>query len=306
MKIDAFIEALEAQTQSKETLRAYRQDLERFEAFLSKKGLRSNQVKPQILSEYISYLRSNHGRIIGVALSPATIDRRLSVVKRYYDWVNENSRNSVRNPVLHVRRPKVRNQMPRAVNDCDLAKLVEGTIVTRDRAIILLFIYSGLRLSELHQLNKDTLVLRRRQKPDGSYDYYGTGEVIGKGGKRRQFIVGPKAMATLGKYIAADRREDPFPALFISSRNTRLSCRAIQQIIGKWCKRLGLDAYHVHQLRHSFATRNVNAGMSPAVLQELMGHSSLDVTQRYFKVHQERIAQEYHAAMEYIAQILNT
>jgi site-specific recombinase XerD len=59
---------------------------------------------------------------------------------------------------------------------------------------------------------------------------------------------------------------------------------------------------HVHQLRHSFATRNVNAGMSAVVLQELMGHSNLSTTQRYFHIKPDRWSREYFAAMEFIRQ----
>jgi site-specific recombinase XerD len=302
MKISEFIESLSTQTQSKNTLRAYRQDLERFAAFLRGKGLRVSQVKPSTITEYLSYLGEHRGRTAGDTLSPATTCRRLAVISRYYEWINDNSDEPIRNPVARVRRPKVRNQLPRAVDDSVLATLVNGIPDARDKALVLLFVYSGLRLSELQQLNKDTIALRRRRMPDGSSEYYGTGEVVGKGGKRRRFMAGPKAMEVLAQYIAANRTEDDLPPLFLSSRKGRLSCRAIQQIAGKWCSRLGIDHIHIHQLRHSFATRNVNAGMSSIVLRELMGHESLTTTQRYFHIRKERLAREYHAAMEFVRQ----
>ena len=300
MKIQAFMDALRVQTQSKETLRAYRQDIQRFEAFLIEKGLRANQVNPATIVDYIGHMNEHQGRTAGNTLSAATISRRLAVVSRYYEWLVEDSGRAARNPVDRVRRPKVHNDSPKAVDDAVLVKLVDGISDLRDKAIVLLFLYSGLRLSELAQLNKDSFTLRRRKVPDGPGEFYGTAEVIGKGAKRRQFLVGPKAMEALAKYVAAERNDDGFPALFLSSRKTRLSCRAIQQVVDKWCRRIGLKHLHVHQLRHSFATRNVNAGMSSAVLRDLMGHSNLATTQRYFSIRPERLAREYYAAMEFV------
>jgi site-specific recombinase XerD len=302
MKIDEFIDSLENQTSSQATLRAYRQDLRRFEAFLKGKGLRVNQVKPSTINEFVSHLRETQGRTKGSSLAQSSIARRLAVLSRYYEWRRENSDGDISNPVARVRRPKVRNEQPRAVSEADLVTLLDGITDLRDKALVLLFLYSGLRLSELQQLNKDSITIRRRGTPDGSIQFYGTGEVVGKGGKRRQFLAGPKAILAMSDYLAAERMNDNLPALFLSSRKARLSCRAIQQIVDKWCKRLGLDHVHVHQFRHSFATRNVNAGMSSAVLQQLMGHASLTTTQRYFAIRQERLATEYHAAMELLRQ----
>jgi site-specific recombinase XerC len=300
MKINSFMETLSTQTTSKETLRAYRQELIRFETFQNEKGLDDTQVKQSTITEYLRHREDGKGRTATGALAPATVARILSVVTAYFDFLQGDSDVAVRNPVDGVRRPKVRNQKPRDVDDSILAKLVNGIADVRDRAIVLLFVYSGLRLSELGQLDKTTIILKGKKQPDGSVQYFGFGEVIGKGKKRRSFVVGPKAMQAVRTYIAQQRMKDELPALFLSSRKTRLSSRAIQQIVSKWCTRLKLSHVHVHQLRHSFATRNVNAGMSAAVLQELMGHASLNTTQRYFHLKPERLSREYFAVMEYV------
>jgi site-specific recombinase XerC len=226
----------------------------------------------------------------------------LAVVSSYYEWLQRDSDEVVRNPVARVKRPKVQNALHRAVDDSILGTLVDGITDPRDRAIVLLFIYSGLRLTELRMLDKETMRVSRRQLPDGTYEPYGIGQVVGKGSKPRSFIVGPKAVQAVGVYLARHRAPDNYAALFLSSRKQRISCRAIQQIVDKWCIRLGLSHVHVHQLRHSFATRNVNAGMSAAVLQELMGHASLTTTQRYFQIKGERISREYFSVMEFVRQ----
>jgi site-specific recombinase XerD len=302
MKIDSFIESLSSQTKSTETLRAYRQDLNRFQAFLKEKGLRTNQVKQSTIADYIRHLEDTKGRTVSDGLAPATIARQLTVISAYYEWLRGDSDVAVRNPVERFRRPKVRNEKPRDVDDSILAKLVDGIADLRDRAIVLLFVYTGLRLSELGQLDKTTITLTKKKLPDGSLQYFGSGEVVGKGSKKRTFLVGPKAMQAVAAYIAQQRMNDDLPALFLSSRKTRLSSRAIQQIVDKWCTRLNLSHVHVHQFRHSFATRSVNSGMSAAVLQELMGHASLNTTQRYFHMKPERLSREYFSVMEYVRQ----
>lgn len=298
MNIDSFLDSLTTQSRSAETQRAYRQDLERFEAFLKMKRLRVTQVKPSVITEFLKDMEVTAGR----PLSAATTSRRLSVLSAYYEFLSANSEGKIANPVQKIKRSKVQNNEPRAVDDDTLAKLVDGITDKRDKAIVLLFLYSGLRLSELRQLNTNTITTRKRIRPEGTIEFYGIGEVIGKGNKRRKFLVGPSALQALGDYIRESRIKDSSPALFLSERRKRLSARAIQQILDKWCNRLAVDHIHPHQLRHSFATRNVNAGMSAAVLQELMGHASLITTQRYYRVKPERLAREYNAVMEFVRQ----
>ncbi len=298
MNIDGFLTSLKTQTGSVETLRAYRQDLEKFEAFLRTKGMRVTQVKPSTVNEYIQHLADQRGQ----ALAPATVARRLAVLSSFYDFLGANTDGKISNPVKSVKRPRVDNDLPRAIEDNVLVTLINGITDVRDKAIVLLFLYSGLRLSELRQLNKDTIVPRKRKAPDGTVQYFGTGQVIGKGRKQRKFMVGPAALEALGEYIRTCRASDNHPALFLSAHHKRISCRNIQDVLDRWCKRLGLPHAHIHQLRHSYATRNVNAGMSAAVLQELMGHSTQNTMQRYFRVKPDRLSREYFATMEFIRQ----
>ncbi len=301
MDINGFLESLD--TKSTETLRSYRQDIEKYQAFLLMMGIHVTQAKASTIREFIRYRSEHHGRTVSGAPAPATVSRWLAVVSAYYKFLGEDSDENVPNPVNKVKRPKVENAfVHRDVEDQTLATLVEGITDLRDLAMVQLFLYSGLRLKELRGLNKDSIAIRRCRVADGSFQFFGFGEVVGKGGKLREFRVGPKAIGALAKYLAAYRKNDADPALFRSSRKQRVSCRTIQQVVDKWCKRLGVDHVHVHQLRHSFATRNVNAGMSDTVLQMLLGHASLNTTQRYFHMKEERITREFFSVMEYLSQ----
>ena len=300
MQIDLFMQALGAQTTSKETLRAYRQDLMRFEEFLTTSAITVADVRSTTMSSYVTYLNLKKSQATGSPLAPATIGRRLAVVSEYFEWLQRDSDDPVRNPVKLVRRPKVQNIEIRSVEDDILETLVSGISSKRDKAIVLLFIYSGFRLAELRSLDKTTINARRFETRPGHFEYFGEGAVVGKGGKQRTFRVGPKALNAVASYITAERSHDNHAALFLSSRDERLSSRAIQHVINTWCTKLGVPHIHPHQLRHSFATRSINGGMSSTVLQELMGHASLSTTQRYFHMKDERISREYFAAMEFV------
>jgi site-specific recombinase XerC len=262
------------------------------------KGLRVTQAKSTTISDFVAHIAAKRGS----PLAPATVARRLAVLSEFYEFLAMDSNGKIKNPVRRVKRPTVNNDLPRAVEDQVLARLVQGITNKRDKAIVMLFLYTGLRLSELRQLNKATIVTRKQVSPDGTIQYFATGEVLGKGRKRRQFLVGPTALEALREYIKAYRATDNNPALFLSQRHQRISSRAIQATVDKWCKKLEIPHIHVHRLRHSYATRNVNSGMSAAVLQQLLGHSTLSSTQRYFRVQPDRLSREYFSVMEYVRQ----
>jgi site-specific recombinase XerC len=100
--------------------------------------------------------------------------------------------------------------------------------------------------------------------PDGSTRILGYGEITGKGNKRRSFLISEQAVNSVVEYLK-QRGPDDNPALFTSSRHKRLSRRNIQDILYRWCHRLQLNRAHIHQLRHTFATRMANAGMSSTI-----------------------------------------
>jgi integrase/recombinase XerC len=299
MLVEEFTQSLSMQTQSQETLRAYRQDLLRFRAYLAQISVAIEDVKPSTLEAFISHLEAQKKATTGTGLAPATVVRRLAVLTQYFDWLQRQSNEPIRNPARLVRRPKVQNVEIRSVDDQRLEALISGITRHRDTAIVLLFVYSGFRLSELRSLDKDTITARRVRMPDGTFEYFGEGEVLGKGNKRRPFRVGPRALQAIGAYLA-NRSGDSNPALFLSARKERISSRAIQHVLHGWCKTVGVAHIHPHQLRHSFATRSINGGMSSTVLQELMGHANLSTTQRYFHMKDDRISREYFSVMEYV------
>ena len=187
----------------------------------------------------------------------------------------------------------------KAIDDISIDALAKGISNIRDRALFLLTLSSGLRLSEVQQLGITSITQETETGQDGASFTYGTGLVVGKGSKQRRFYFDQAAIAAITDYLLT--RTDGCSALFISERKQRMSHRAIQFAISTWARPLGIGHIHFHQIRHSFATRLANANISAVVLKELMGHSKFETTTRYFRLSEQTKSRQYHAAMEFVS-----
>jgi site-specific recombinase XerD len=297
MDIKGFLDYLLARGCSSNTLAAYAGDLAQFETFLKERKLRCTSVKPKLVQEYVNLI-SRPDPAAGTKLAPATVWRRLASLSTFYEWLRIQRDGKQHNPVKAVARPRLRRGSPKAIDETQLGILLEQVTDLSDKAIFSLLVASGLRLSELYQLNRDTITVERKQLPDGQTRVLGVGVVVGKGDKERTFLIDSRTLEIVVQYLRS--RRDSCPALFVSNRRQRLSRREIQHIFKKWCRRLNLPDYHVHQTRHSYAQVLASAGIPSIVLKELMGHASFDTTQGYFRIKRQRLATEYFAAMELV------
>ncbi len=161
----------------------------------------------------------------------------------------------------------------------------------RDAAILETLFSTGLRVSELCNLNKEKINLE-------------TGElsVKGKRGKIRTVFLSEKAREMLKKYL--EKRKDIDPALFVNARKTsttdqlRLTPRSVQRIVQKWAIAAGITKQITpHTLRHSFATDLLANGADLRSVQALLGHANISTTQIYTHItdqHLKKIHQQYH------------
>jgi site-specific recombinase XerD len=155
----------------------------------------------------------------------------------------------------------------------------------RDRAILELLFSSGIRVSELTNLDREHLDLKR-----------GEFQVHGKGDKIRLVFISPQARDCLTEYL--HRRRDVVSALFITHQAhhepTRLTPRSIQRIVKYYAKKAGLvKDVHPHTLRHSFATDLLRNGADIRSVQTLLGHASITTTQLYTHITNQRLKQTF-------------
>jgi integrase/recombinase XerC len=177
------------------------------------------------------------------------------------------------------------SEIDRLLNMPDLAK-PEGL---RDRALIELLYASGLRVSELWQLNLENIDQESREI-----------RVVGKGSKERITLMGLPAVVALQNYLSRARPEllkNRFnQAIFLNKQGQRLSMRGIQKMLKHHSLAAGiLKDVHPHILRHTFATHLLNGGADLRVVQELLGHADLSSTQIYTHVTQQQARKVYLA-----------
>lgn len=170
----------------------------------------------------------------------------------------------------------------------------------RDRAIILLFLNSGLRVSELCQLNLESMKLHRENT---------TLSVLGKGKKNRTLHLNDQTFDAISRYL--DIRPQKVPkehkhALFLNRDHTRISRKAVYEIVKKYARIANIDETTVrklspHKLRHTFATLVLQNGANIKVVQELLGHENISTTNIY--VH--AVDREKEAAIQSLSQLFS-
>ncbi len=191
-----------------------------------------------------------------------------------------------------IKAPKIERKLPRVVTLNEIETLLDKDCVkkndVRDSAVIELLFSSGLRVSELVNLNLDDLDLQRKEV-----------RVLGKGNKERIVPVGSKALDALISYLKVrDEFKPKDEALFLNKFGTRITTRAIEQNLSKRAKDTGVRGGGIspHKLRHSFATELLGNGANLREVQEMLGHSSLASTQVYTHINYEKMKEIYKNA----------
>lgn len=260
----------------------YRRDLHLFVGYCTRSDV------PQWARVDSQHVRSFAAAEFRRGQSPRTIQRRLSALRSFFNFL---LREGVlrANPASDVQAPKAKKRLP-ATLDADLmARLLSFRAAehlgVRDKAIMELFYSSGLRLSELTDLDLADLDLPDR-----------TVRVTGKGSKTRVLPVGRFAVDALSAWLReratiADVGEQ---AVFVAQSGRRISVRAVQVRVGTWAKRQGLGMHvHPHMFRHSFASHLLESSQDLRGVQELLGHSNIATTQVYTHLDFQHLAKIY-------------
>jgi integrase/recombinase XerC len=273
---------------SAETLRAYAQDLSRFEDYCVNNGRDPVNAESGDVRGFIgeASLRGN---------AAVSINRALSSIRGFYRWL---MRLNIRldDPAAALRNLKTPRSLPVFLWEEEMAEFAElpeekkMLWPLRDKALILVMYSAGLRVSEAASLSLNDL----------ERDLRGA-RVIGKGNRERRVFFSEEAREALADWLPARQSripaERPTDRLFVNRRGGPISTGGLRWIIARYAERSGLQKnVHPHALRHSFATHLVNAGCDVRVVQELLGHASLSTTQRYTHVDIEGLKRVYSEA----------
>jgi integrase/recombinase XerC len=270
------------------TLSGYKCDLTQFSQWLVEKDIAgiTNIVEADSLS-IRNWIATLHRQGIG----GKTLQRKLSSLRSFYQFLIR-KRLLKNNPAVDIHAPKSARTLPKTLDADTLTQLLEikddDILAVRDRAIMELFYSSGLRLSELVNLDTESIDLQEKSL-----------RAIGKGNKTRILPIGSKAAEALITWLKrrVEMAELEEHALFVSNRGTRISTRSVQQRLDHWRKKQGLEQ-HIppHKLRHSFASHILESSGDLRAVQELLGHADISTTQIYTHLDFQHLAKVYDKA----------
>lgn len=290
--IDTFIDALWLEEGlAKNSLAAYRRDLQLFDAWLSQQVgesafLQEGRLLQATEADLHAYFASRH------ATTKATsANRRLTVLKRFYRWaLRERMRSD--DPTLKMLAAKQAMRVPKTLTETQIENLllapnIETPLGVRDRTMLELMYASGLRVSELVNLKVFHVSLNE-----------GVLRVMGKGSKERLVPFGQVAAQWVEQYVTQSRPallgQHQSEDLFITVRGKHAGEAMTRVMFWQLIKRYALIAdiqvpISPHTLRHAFATHLLNHGADLRAVQMLLGHADISTTTIYTHIARERL-----------------
>jgi len=277
---------------SEATVHAYCADLESFITWAGRGAAGGpSDVDRLLLRRYLAYLSTR-------GYARTTIARKAAALRSYFAWMARRGRVES-DPARRISAPGGRSRLPHVLDSSELETLLDGVrparprtdetlaraFESRDDAVLELLYGCGLRVAELCGLDlADTDVAGRSLA------------VLGKGGRQRRLPMHDRCAEALSRWLGEGRElilrpDSPQGAVFLNRVGARLGPRDVRRILD----RRSPVPTHPHALRHSFATHLLDGGADLRVVQELLGHASLQTTQVYTHVSKDRLL-SVHAA----------
>jgi integrase/recombinase XerC len=245
-------------------------------------------VEPMVVREFLAYL-------YGQNYTKSTTARKLATLRSFCKFLMRRGLISV-NPLSTIRTPKQEKRLPRCLELDQIQKLLDtpgdaDILAARDKAILEVLYSSGIRVSELVDLDTADIDLQE-----------GVLRVRGKGRKDRLTPIGSQAIKALQRYFelrsAEYGQQGPLTGrVFLNKHGGSLSTRSVRRKLDKYLSMAGLDpGISPHTLRHSFATHLLNNGADLRSVQELLGHQSISTTQIYTHLTTGKMKEVYDQA----------
>ncbi len=221
------------------------------------------------------------------SLKATTINRRLAAVASLYTYLSVEMPDLVCPVIPHRHMLRAHRRLPRSVPEADLASFFDVIQGRRDKAIFLLMLRCGLRISEVTQLKLRDLYLT--ESPPRLL-------VSGKNSKERSVYLSAQASFALRRYLA-ERPTCQSEAVFLNYKSEGLAAIGIQKRLERYCKAADVHIT-AHMLRHNFANDLVCADVPVTTIQKLMGHSWVTTTQTYIAANDPKVKQDFYKATQ--------
>lgn len=274
---------------SANTLQSYERDITQYFRFLQEEKMESLQESGQRhLLAYISRLK-----LQGKASS--TVTRSIVSLRAFYQFLYK-EKIMPSDPSVHIDLPKQEKRQPVVLTVAEVERLLaapdlESAAGKRDKAMLELLYASGMRVSELTQLDMDSINMD-----------LGFIRCIGKASKERIIPLGQIAAQAAAVYLNEVRQQLLKPgseeaALFVNHLGSRMTRQGFWKIVKRYASETGIDKpITPHTLRHSFAAHLIENGADLRAVQEMLGHSDISTTQMYSQFSKSKLKDEYSKA----------
>ena len=278
VEIDRFVNWVRRRNPQARTWRDYKYDLMQFSESVA--GQPPNAITYQDIDTFVS-------QQVARGMAPSTVNRRLAAIVSFYTFLSYDDP-TLTCPVLSkrhtLRQPR---RLPRPVPPEDLHKFFAAIHHPRDKAMFVLMLRCGLRISEIAGLLLHNLYLH--ETPPRL-------TVLGKGSRERSVYLSPQAERALQAYLA-ERPASDSDVVFLSYLGQGLSTTAIHKRLARYRQTAGVHMT-AHQLRHSFATDLVSVDTPVTTIQKLLGHRWLETTQTYILANDPQVQADFHQAVD--------
>lgn len=264
--LNDYLSVLRATGKSKETIKTYQSQLNKFMTWLEINGntTDSKQITSIDAVEYRTYLQEVR------KLKPASINTALAAIESFCKWMMEEGHID-HNPLAKVKNVEEVKSPPKWLEKSEKYRLIRTVLQEkskRNQAIVFTMLLAGLRVSELVSLTPEDIYLSERK---------GTLTVIGKGNKRRTVPIPQELRECLSSYLMDNAG---LRWLFASQRGEQISVKGVQHL----CATIGEKAkinLTPHILRHTYCHDLVNKGIRIEIVAQLAGHASIETTRIY-------------------------
>ena len=281
----------DARNYSDKTVESYQRDIEKFFNFLFEEDVNMEDVDAIVIRNFFT-------KELMSGVSKRSCKRRLCALRQFYKFLLR-EKYIEEDPFVFIESPKVEKRYPRVLYKEQVEQLLKenrnrkDSLMYRDQAIISVLYYSGIRASELCNLEMQDVYLKQRFLTVRQ----------GKGRKDRVVPFNDECRRDLENYIKYSRNDllalnkDIVTKLFLNSKGQPLTVRGLEYILDSIEQKTGTFLnLHPHILRHSFATHLLENGADIRIIQELLGHESINATQVYTHVTEKAMQDAYTAA----------
>ncbi len=244
-----------------------------------------DEVSSEVIFDYIGVLHNRR-------LKPKTINSHLNAVRKFFEYMKFEERKDIPNPVKNDYRQIQPKPLPRFLGERELSILLNHITHKRDRAICMVMLRCGLRVSEVANLTFPAI------------DFEGRSILVlnGKFRKDRVVYMSDDTITALQAYMEVRPRSKTRSVFLVHKglhKGKPISVRGIQKRMEEYAKRTGVPV-SCHRFRHTMATQLLNADAMLPTVQELMGHGCVSSTQRYAKISNTKVRRDYFKAMALI------